>query len=107
VARIRALPEVTAAHLRAAATQLGGRMTEGQQQFSQASGRVRLWYLLLALRALRADLAELAEGGLAPAVALGQALRPGRLLAVAIAALATPFLLAGGLALLAAGVTLA
>lgn len=104
VGRIRRLPEITADQVGAAASRLGGRLDEGRRHATGDAGRaVKAWRLLQVGRRLRADLDELAEGGLAPAASLVQALVPTRLLAVSLAGLATPVLLAIGLVVLAIG----
>ncbi len=53
-----------------------------------------------ALWAFRSDVEVLNEGGLAPATALVQTLRPTRLIRVGISALVAPFVLATGLVVL-------
>jgi hypothetical protein len=103
VGKVRDLPEVRTADLQEAARQLRGRLAEGERRFAEASGLARLWHLWSALRSLRADIDDLAAGGLGPAVALGRALRPARLLWVSLAALATPLLVIAGALALAAG----
>jgi hypothetical protein len=49
------------------------------------------------LRVLKSDVDELSEGGLAPAVALGKALSPPRIVAAGVAAALSPFVLGFGL----------
>lgn len=106
VHRVRELPAVSAAELRAAAGQLGSRAQESRRQFLQAAGLGRLLVLVRLFWGLRADLDELGATGVAPAVALAQSLVPRRLIAVSIAALATPALFGTGLVVLALGLAL-
>ncbi len=106
IARVRRLPEVTRDQLSAAATQLGGRVSEGHQQVMGARGLARAWQVAKAARTIRSDLEALSDGGLAPATALVQALVPARIVVVTLASVATPFLLAAGLLVLVVGLTL-
>jgi hypothetical protein len=107
VARAKRLPEISRAEWAAAARQVAGRAAASEREVTEARGRTRLWRFIKGLWALKADIDTLADGGLAPAVSLGKALIPSRMLAVAAAAVAAPFLLAFGLFVLVLAATLA
>jgi hypothetical protein len=106
VARVRDLPNITHEDLAHAARQLQTSAVAGERQLVEAHGFRKLIRLALALRILKADVDALAEGGMAPAVALGRALRPSRLLLVGVITVASPFVLAFGLAAVILGLTL-
>jgi len=97
---VRGLPEVTAAELREAAGTLAVKLGEGEKEFVDAKGLGRVTSLGRALWALRSDVEVLNQGGIAPASALFQTLRPTRLVRVGISALVAPFVLATGLLVL-------
>ncbi len=100
---VRALPEVSTAELKEAAGTLAAKLGSGEREFVEARGLRRVTTLGRALWALRSDVEVLNQGGLAPASALVQTLRPTRLIRVGISALAAPVILVvGGLTLLAA-----
>jgi hypothetical protein len=101
LAKARDLPNVSKEEWADAARVLAGRAAEGERAVAEARGaRSRLVRLVKGLWALKADVNTLADGGLAPAVALSRALVPVRLLWVAGAAVASPFLLAFGVLVL-------
>jgi hypothetical protein len=100
LARAKRLPEISAQTWADAARQVASRAATGQREVTEARGRSRLWRLVKGLWALKSDIDTLAEGGLAPAVALGKTLVPSRLLTVAAGAVAAPFLLTLGLLIL-------
>ena len=97
---VRALPEVSAAEVREAAGTLAVKLGKGEREFVEARGLGRVTSLGRALWALRADVEVLNQGGIAPATALIQTLRPTRLVRVGISALVAPFVLATGLSVL-------
>jgi hypothetical protein len=105
VRRIRDLPQVSRDEVRAAAGQLATTARDGERQFMEARGLRRLVRLAQGLWDLKADVDALGDGGLAPAVSLGRALRPIRLGIVALSAVASPFLLAFGLFVLVVAAT--
>ena len=97
---VRALPEVNAAEVREAAGTLAVKLGKGEREFVEAKGLGRVTSLGRALWALRSDVEVLNQGGIAPASALFQTLRPTRLIRVGISALVAPFVLATGLLVL-------
>jgi len=97
---VRNLPEVSAAEMKEAAGTLAVRLGASERRFVEARGLGRVTSLGRALWALRSDVEVLNEGGLAPATALVQTLRPTRLIRVGISALVAPFVLATGLLVL-------
>ena len=100
---VRTLPEVSAAEVKEAAGTLAVKLGSGERRFVEARGLGRVMRLGRALWALRSDVEVLNQGGIAPASALIQTLRPTRLIRVGISALAAPFiLLVGFLTLLVA-----
>ena len=106
VGRARQLRSISREEWAGAARTLAGRAAAGERAVAEATGvRSRLLRLVKGLWALKGDLDTLAEGGLAPAVSLAKALVPARLLTVAAAAVASPFLLAFGLLVLTLGLT--
>jgi hypothetical protein len=100
LAPVRALPEVSAAEVREAAGTLAVKLGSGERHFVEAKGLGRVTSLGRALWALRSDVEVLNQGGIAPASALFQTLRPTRLIRVGISALVAPFVLATGLLVL-------
>jgi hypothetical protein len=107
LAKARDLPDISKQEWADAARVVTSRAAEGERAVVEAQGaRSRLFRLVKGLWALKGDVDTLAEGGLAPAVALGKALVPIRLLWVAGAAVASPFLLAFGLLVFVLAVTL-
>ena len=97
---VRALPEVSAAEVREAAGTLAVKLGQGERQFVEANGLGRVTSLGRALWALRSDVEVLNQGGIAPAAALVQTMRPTRLFRVGVSALVAPFILATGLVVL-------
>jgi hypothetical protein len=93
LAKARRLPEISAETWADAARQVATRAASSHRDLTEARGRSRLWRLVKGLWALKSDVDTLADGGLAPAVALGRTLVPTRLLTVAAGAVAAPFLL--------------
>jgi len=100
LAPVRHLPEVSAAEVKEAAGTLAVKLGESERRFVEAKGLGRVTSLGRALWALRADVEVLNQGGVAPASALFQTLRPTRLMRVGISALVAPFILATGLVVL-------
>ena len=100
LAPVRRLPEVSAAEVREAAGTLAVKLGKGEREFVDAKGLGRVTSLGRALWALRSDVEVLNQGGIAPASALFQTLRPTRLIRVGISALVAPFVLATGLLVL-------
>ncbi len=94
---VRRLPEITGAHVKAAAGTLGTTLLTGERRFMEARGLGRVVGLGRALWDIRSDVQELGDGGMAPAVKLIDVLIPTRLLRVGICALAAPFILFVGL----------
>jgi hypothetical protein len=106
IARAKRLPEISREEWAGAARQVAGRAASSERSIVAAQGRSRLWQFVKGLWALKADIDTLADGGLAPAVSLGKAVVPSRLLVVAVIGVAAPFLLAFGLFVLVLAVTL-
>lgn len=100
LAPVRALPEVSAAEVREAAGTLAVKLGQGERRFVEAKGMGRVTSLGRALWALRSDVEVLNQGGIAPATALVQTMRPTRLFRVGVSALVAPFILATGLSVL-------
>ncbi len=103
VAKVRNLPDITAQDVQDAAKVLATSAASGERQVVEAKGWRKLLKLATGLRSLKKDLDTLADGGMAPAVALGKALVPPRLIAVSLAAVISPFLLVLGVLVLAIG----
>lgn len=103
---VRGLPEVSAAEVGEAAGTLAVKLGRGEREFVDAKGLGRVTSLGRALWALRDDVEVLNQGGIAPASALFQTLRPTRLIRVGISALVAPFVLATGLLVLILAVVL-
>jgi hypothetical protein len=101
VRRAEALPTVSRQELGDAARMVAGRAASSERAMAEAKGLRKLLRLGQGLWGLRSDIEVLAEGGLAPAVSLGKALVPARILPVAVVAALSPFLLSLGLIVLA------
>ena len=106
VAKIRSLPDVSPQDVQEAARVLATSAVAGERQVVEAKGWRKLLRLASGLRSLKKDLDTLGEGGMAPAVALGRALVPSRLVAVSIAAAISPLVLVLGLLVLLLGLTI-
>jgi hypothetical protein len=92
LAQVRRLPEVTPAHYEAAAQDLADSVSERGRRVTEARGVLRAWEVGRAAWGIRADLGELADGGLAPARALVDTLNPIRIGWVTASALSIPLL---------------
>jgi len=107
VAQVRELPSVRREDVDEAIRRLSTTIGAGERQVVERRGLRRLVGLGRGLRALKRDVDDLAEGGLAPAVALGRALVPTRVVAVSLAAVAGPFVCGFGLVVLVLGLVAA
>ena len=101
LAKARRLPEISAETWAGAARQVATSAASGHRELVEARGLSRIWRLVKGLLSLKSDVDTLADGGLAPAVALGKMLVPTRLLTVAAGAVAAPFLLGFSVVVLA------